>query len=116
MQDPHYGFRDPVSWEPVGEVEWTTWDYALMSALQLIEDFTDQNGLPVWEKEADHVIVEAVKKVDKFESAKERTTSKKNYKSTPGEYFVPRMKLMPGYEEDDWPTFDEWARSQQEED
>lgn len=102
--------------DPCGEPEWTTWDYALMSALQLIEDFTDQNGLPVWEKESDRVIVEAVRKTDKFEAAKEKTTNKKNYKSVPGEYFVPRLKLMPGWEEDGWPTFQEWAESQQEDD
>lgn len=66
MSDPAYGFRDPINGEVVGDVTWTDWDYALVHALQLIEDYTDANGIPVWEKESDKMVVEAVKKIDRF--------------------------------------------------
>lgn len=102
--------RHPFTGEPLQEPVWTTWDYVLVNALQLIEDFSDGNGIVVWEKESESVIVEAVKRIDPFEAAKERTTSRKNYKHTPGEYFVPRLKLHPQVEE--WPTFQEWIDSQ----
>lgn len=110
LGDRYALYRDPRSGEPVGEPEWTDWDYALVNALQLIEDFSDQNGLLVWEKESDDVLISAVKKVDPFESAKERTTGRKNYKATPGEYFIPDVKLQHWATE--WPTFQDWVKSQ----
>lgn len=114
LGDYYAQHRHPSSGEPLeGEVLWTTWDYALANALQLIEDFSDKNGLLVWEKESPDVIVEAVKKIDDFDSAVERTTSRTNYKKTPGEYFVPRLKLRPGA--DEWPTFEEWVDEQNNE-
>lgn len=111
----HYAqHRHPASGEPLkGEVIWTPWDYALANALQLIEDFSDQNGLIVWEKESKDVIVEAVRKQDPFESAKDRITSAKKYDRLPGEYYVPRLSLKPWAKE--WPTFQGWVEEQNKE-
>lgn len=116
MSDPAYGFRDPINWEVVGEVTWTDWDYALVHALQLIEDYTDANGIPVWEKESEKMVVEAVKKIDRFEAAKSSATGGKNYKATPGEYFVPRLTKVYWADKDYYPTFEEWIQDQMESD
>lgn len=110
LGDTYALHRDPFTREPTGEPEWTTWDYALVQALQLIEDFSDGNGLLIWERESEKVQVEAVKKIDPFDAAKERTTGRSNYKRTPGEYFVPRVTLHHWAEE--WPTFEEWVQAQ----
>lgn len=62
------------------------------------------------DENADNVEVVAVKRIDKFEAAKERITQKKNYKPTPGERFVPKVNLKWG----EWPTFKEWVEYQNE--
>lgn len=112
LGDKYALHRSPFSGEPFGEPEWTTWDYVLVHATQLIEDYTDQNGLLVWEKESDSVVVSAVKKIDRFEAAKEAITGGKNYKASKGEYFVPDLKLQYWIKEDAWPTHREWIESQ----
>lgn len=104
--------RDPISWEEEGEPGWTPWDYALVHALQLIEDYSDSNGLVIWEKDSADVIVEAVRKTDPFEAVKDRITGSKNYKRQSGEYFVPRLQLKPWV--DEWPTFRDWVEEQNE--
>lgn len=109
MHDGQYGFRDLHSWKRFGEVEWLEWDYVLVEALQLIEDYTTDSGLLAWEADSDRVEVEAVRFTDKFEAARERSTSRKNYKAIPGERYRPRVKLRRG---EDWPTFEEWVESQ----
>lgn len=112
LGDKYALHRSPFSGEPFAEPEWTSWDYQLVHAVQLIEDFTDSNGILVWEKESDDVIVSAVKKTDAFEAAKEKATSGKNYKAAKGEYFVPDLKLQYWLDEDDWPTHRSWVESQ----
>ena len=114
LSDKHALHRDPFTGEPFEEPEWTSWDYALVQAVQLIEDYTDQHGILVWERESDSVIVEAVAKVDPFEAAKEKATSGKNYKAAKGEYFFPKLSLVYWKDEDDWPTFRSWVESQVE--
>lgn len=114
FQDKYFGFRDLNNWEPLQEPEWTTWDYVLIQTLQLIEDYTTEHGLLIWEvdENADNVDVVAVKKVDRFEAAKERITGRKNYKATPGERYVPKTVLNWG----EWPTFEDWVDYQSERD
>lgn len=74
--------------------------------MQVIKDFTNQHGILAWDAEAElDVDIQAVKKIDRFTAAQERYTSRKNYKRSPGEYFVPKLKLMEGSE---WPTMREW--------
>lgn len=112
LGDKYALHRSPFSGEPFAEPEWTSWDYQLVHAVQLIEDFTDSNGILVWEKESDKVRIGALQKVDKFEAAKEAITSGKNYKADKGEYFIPDVKLHHWIKEDDWPTHREWIESQ----
>lgn len=114
FQDQYFGYRDPFNGNPLQEPEWSTWDYVLISALQLIEDYSTEYGLPIWEvdENADNVDVVAVKRIDKFEASKERITSRKNYKPTPGERFVPKAILNWG----EWPTFEDWVEYQSERD
>ena len=108
MRDDWYGHRDWFTGEPEGDKdEWLDWDHALADAFQHIESFTDSHGLLIWEREDEAVVVEAVRQIDPFEAAKEITTSGKNYKPQPGEYFVPRLKSRRsggGFQ-----TYEEWV-------
>ena len=50
MADDWFGHRHPFTGEPFGDKdEWTDWDFVLVEAVQLIEDWTDQHGLLAWE-------------------------------------------------------------------
>jgi hypothetical protein len=105
------GHRHPLTGERYGDkAEWTTWDYALMRAVQMIEDFTDKNGLLAWEVDEDGVDVIAVERFDKFDAAVERITSKKGYKKPPGSYFVPKLRKPRGKER--FQRIEEWRNTQ----
>ena len=111
MGDPYFGHRHYRTGEPLksrSKDEFTAWDYALIRAFQVVEDFTDKHGLLVWETDSDRVMVNAVKKQDKFQAAIDRLTNKKNYKSSPGEVFAPKLELRGG----EWPTFTEYIERQ----
>lgn len=113
MRDPYYGHRDSFTGDPDGDKdEKTEWDYALMSAYQVIEDHTGSNGILIWENEADNIQVEAIRKTDKFEQARQSVVGKKNYKPSKGEVFVPNVKKNFG----EWPTYSEWVKSQVDDD
>lgn len=116
MRDEWFGHRNPLTGAPMGDrEEYTSWDFALLEALQTVEDFTDQkSGMPVWEIETPWVDVNAVRKINKFQAAIDnatRGTEKKPYKPRPGEYFVPELysrKLDDDGNEVFW-SFKEWA-------
>ncbi len=94
MRDDWYGHRDPFTWEKTGDKdEWLDWDFALVDALQTMEDYTDaESGLLVWEMEDDNAYVNANRKINKFAAARDKKTQAKNYKAVPGENFVPEIK------------------------
>lgn len=93
MSDDWFGHRDPRTGEKFGDRdEWISWDHHLVTAYQTIEAYTDRNGNLRWELEDEAVYVDAVPKIDKFEEAKDLITGAKNYKPTPGEYFVAEVK------------------------
>ena len=50
--------------------------------------------------------VDAVRKIDQFEAAKDRITGGKNYKPQDGEYFIPRLKNRAT----EWPTMEEYIQ------
>lgn len=115
FHDHFYGYRDPETGDPelaAGDVYWSEWDYALADAMQFIQDHTDQHGHLIWEVESDRTTVKITKKIDRHNAQVERATSGKKYKPTPGEYFVSRVELAPGWEEDGFPTFSEWFEEQ----
>lgn len=81
-----------------------------MAAYQTITDNMDSNGLLVWERDSERVEVMIEKKIDPFRAGVERLTGKKQYKPTPGEYFVPKLRLIGG----EWPTQKEMIEAQLE--
>lgn len=105
MRDPYFGHRDWFTGEKTGDQnEWIDWDFALVSALQVIEDHTNKHGLLSWEVDNERMVVDAVKKIDPFQAAVDRKTKgskKKGYTPDPGEYFVPDLILRGG----EWPTY-----------
>lgn len=115
MGDDWFGHRDPLSWEPQGNAEeFLSWDWSLLNAFQTIEDYSDKHGLPTWELDDERVVVDAVRKIDKFQRAiDERTkgTEKKPYKPVPGEYFVPDVWSREKDEDGNskFQTFREWV-------
>lgn len=111
MGDPDFGNRDPVTGVPTGHDRWTRWDYALITAYQMIQDWTDQHGNLVYEvnDEKERVIVHAEKKIDQFEAQKTLRTGGQNYKPTPGEYFIPKLELRHGAT---WPTLEEYVENE----
>lgn len=107
MHDHHFGHRHYKTGKPRvdrDKDEWIEWDYALVTALKVIDDFTDKHGLLVWETEADRIMVSAVRRTDKFQAAIDRLTGKKNYKPKPGEVFSPKIELRGG----EYPTYQEY--------
>lgn len=115
MGDDWFGHRDPLTGEPQGDrEEMTSWDHSLLNAFQTIEDYSDKHGLLVWEIDDERVVVEAVRKIDKFQRAvDERTkgTEKKPYKPVPGESFYPRVHSREMDEDGNevFNTFREWV-------
>lgn len=110
MGDDWFGHRT-LEGKPIGDKDqWITWDYALIRALQIIETYTNDNGLLVYEVDdpEDRVVVHALKKINKFQAAQERITGKKDYKARPGEYFIPDLELRG----DTWPTLEEYIQHQ----
>src|SRR5690606_33410328 len=117
FHDHFYGHRHPESGEPelaAGDVYWTPWDYALADAIQFIADHTNKHGHLLWEQEGEQVEAVIVQKIDKVDAkieAKQRARQNKKGKSVeppPGEYHVSYLRLMPGWEEMGWPTFEDW--------
>jgi hypothetical protein len=116
MGDDWYGHRDPLTGEPQGDrEEMTSWDHSLLNAFQTIEDYTDsKSGIPEWVLDDERVVVDAIRKVNKFQrSIDERTkgTDKKPYKPIPGEYFTPEVHSREFDEEgkEVFNTFREWV-------
>lgn len=109
LGDKYALYRDPFSNEPFDDPEWTTWDYLLVNAVQIIEDFTVDGGLLAWENESEAVDVFAVQKVNKFRAAESAYTNNKRNKELPGGYFVPKVQLKSWAKE--WPTFKEWVEN-----
>lgn len=109
MRDPYFGHRDWFTGKELGDREaWTSWDFALVAAYQIIQDHTDSNGILVWENEADNIEVLAERKTSKFDASRDSITSGKNYKSKKGERWVPKVKKMYG----EYPTYSEWLNEQ----
>lgn len=110
--DDWFGHRD-VWGNPVGDKnERIDWDFALIHALQVIEEHTDSDGLLIWEYDVDGVNVTSEKKINKFHASVEKKTSKDGYKASPGERWLPRVKRVNG----ELPTFKEWRESKASED
>lgn len=93
MRDDWQGHRRITTGLPIGDKdEWTDWDHTLLDVFQTIEDYTDEYGLLVWQREDEAVMVDAKKKIHPFKESVDlatRGSESKPYKPLPGEYFVP---------------------------
>lgn len=112
MWDDWYGHRNPLTGVPTGDQdEWIAWDFALAQAYQTIEYYRDQNGIFQWQKDDPLENIAATRKHDPYQAAVDlmtRGTEKKPYKPTPGEYFVPDVKVRNGAKRDMW-TYSDWV-------
>lgn len=110
MRDHYYGFRNSFTFEEDGTPVFTDWDYALIDALQIIEDYSNASGILAWDNDAvvdGDVVISAVRRIDHFRAAEESRTSGKKYKAVPGEYFVPDIQYL-----GERPTRQEWLLKQ----
>lgn len=103
MRDEHYGHRNWRTGEPEGDrEEWLDIDFALVSAYQTVEYYTDQNGIREWHKKDPEERIDAIRKFDPFQAGVDRITGGKNYKKMPGEYYVPEIKSGRDDESEMW--------------
>ena len=113
MSDDWFGHRD-INGKTVGDKsERVDWDFALMTAFQVIEDGTDEDGNLIWEVDYEGVLVESQKTTNRFHASVDRKTQKKDYKPTPGERWRPVVKPVRGQEY--LPTRAEWLKQKAEE-
>lgn len=118
MWDDWYGHRHPLTGLPQGDKdEWVEWDHALAQAYQTIEYYRDQNGIFQWQKDDPLEDIAATRKYDQFQAAIDgmtRGTAGKPYKPSPGEFFVPDVKIRSGANREMW-TYQEWLDAKQKE-
>lgn len=91
--------------------KWTMWDYRLIKAHFMLEDWY-RDGVPIWWDESDRVTFDAKARVSKSKAALERAQEaegKKKSKSH-GRYFIAEPRLMEG---DEMPTREEWLIEQE---
>lgn len=93
--------------------EWTMWDYRLIKAHYILQDWY-RDGVPIWWDESDRVSFDAEPRISKSRAAIERAqdgASSGNKKVVPGRYYVAKPILIDG---DEMPTRDEWFKEQSE--
>lgn len=98
-------FSDPK------HTEWTVWDYRLLKASYILQDWY-RDGIPVWWDESDRVSFDAKGRISKSRAAIERaqeSSTKGNKKAVPGRYFIAEPKVIDG---GDFPTRSEWLEEQ----
>jgi hypothetical protein len=98
-------FSDP------SHTKWTMWDYRLLKAHFLIEDWY-RDGIPIWWDESDRVAFTAKGRISKSRAAIERAqeaSTKGNKKAVPGRYFIAEPQVTDG---GTLPTRDEWIQEQ----
>lgn len=98
-------FSDPT------HKEWTVWDYRLIKAHFMLQDWY-RDGVPIWWDESERVTFNAKARVSKSRAAIERAqdaSTKNNKKPVPGRYFVAEAVVTDGGE---LPTREEWMKEQ----
>lgn len=97
-------FSDP------GHTEWTMWDYRLVKAHYILQDWY-RDGVPLWWDESDRITFDAKARFSKSRAAIERAQEadgKKKSKSY-GKYYIAEPRVMDG---GDMPTKQEWLEEQ----
>lgn len=88
-------------------------DHALANACDVIEYYTDQNGIFQWYKKDPEERIDAIRKTDPFQAGVDRITGGKNYKKLPGEFFVPDIKS--GRDDESMWTYQDMVNAEMEE-
>jgi len=113
LRDSFAGFRDSFTGEIDGYPHWLEVDYALATAMQVVEDYTDnETGHLVFVEQSDRITFDTEKYTKKSVAAVERRTkgsAKKPYESSPGERWRTIPRVMHG---DGFPTLKEWLAEQ----
>lgn len=91
--------------------KWTVWDYRLIKAHYLLEDWY-RDGIPIWVDESDRITFDVKARYSKsraaIERAQEADSKKKNKQH--GKYYIVEPRVMDGGE---MPTRDEWLLEQE---
>lgn len=112
FQDYYFGFRDWFTAEPEGDPHYTEWDFALASAMALIEDYTDnETGHLIAYEYSPRVEFTPERRIKKSKAAVDRMTNGDKYKPEPGESWVTKPNAIDG---GDLPTISEWIKSESE--
>ena len=112
LQDPyalhrhwwdHYWTPDPVR-----DTQWTTWDYALAKAYQVIQDMTsDSSGQPLWLAQSGRVFWDTESRIDGAAAAVQVAAEARD-KLKPGEIiYATNPHVAPGEE---LPTMLDWLK------
>lgn len=114
MYDHYAGFRNSFTGQVDGTPHWLDIDYALATARQIIEDYTDnETGHLVFVEQSDRVTFDAQRYTKKSVAAVERRTKgskNKPYEAQPGERWRTIPRVMDGGE---MPTLAEWLAEQE---
>jgi hypothetical protein len=100
-----------VIFNDVKHCEWNEWDFKLIKAHYILEDWY-RDGIPVWWDESDRVTFDAKARTSKSRAAIERAQeadSKKKSKSH-GKYYIAEPRVM---DDGELPTRKEWAQEQE---
>jgi hypothetical protein len=90
--------------------EWTVWDYRLIKAYHLLQDWY-REGIPLWWDESDRVAFDAKPRISKSRAAIERAqeSESKKKKKVHGRYYVAEPRVIDGGE---LPSREEWMLEQ----
>ena len=91
--------------------KWTMWDYRLIKAHYLLEDWY-RDGVPLWWDESDRVTFDAKARFSKSRAAVERAQEADGKKKSKayGKYYIAEPRVMDG---GDMPTREEWLEEQE---
>lgn len=98
-------FSDPT------HTEWTMWDYRLIKAHYILQDWY-RDGVPLWWDESDRVTFDAKARFSKSRAAIERAQEADGKKKSKayGKYYIVEPRVMDG---GDMPTRQEWLEEQE---
>lgn len=91
-------------------VKWTAWDYKLLKAHYIIQDWY-RDGIPIWWDESERVAFDVSVRTSRSRAAIERAQEKANKGKSQqhGKYYVVEPRVIGGGE---LPTKDEWVEEQ----
>jgi hypothetical protein len=97
-------FSDPK------HTEWTMWDYRLIKAHYILQDWY-RDGVPLWWDESDRVTFDAKARFSKSRAAIERAQEADGKKKSKayGKYYIVEPRVMDGGE---MPSRQEWVEEQ----